>query len=390
MKLRTCLVTSPDSYSDKMLESADTLLSMSVPIQSLDNNLSAADCLAPLSNALSTHTTIADYNDLFSNCNYYSVQELNNKLSNGKDSELFLIHVNIRSIQKNIDNLTNFLSELKQKPGFILLTETKLIKKRDIIVDISIPGYIFVHEDTTTSAGGVAMYIKININYSIDFNIKFEISGSKSLCINIENDIVGKLTVGVIYCHPVYDKDSIGKFIESIENVHRKIISQKQYFFVMGDINIDLLKIEKNENSRNYANSSISSSCKCQINIPKRVNINSATLVDHAYTSLLKNILLSGVLVTDISDYYPILFSLISNAGKNYKTEKHVMVRDFTAFSKDKFNKTLQEALNENVVSTMYISEQTKIFLNTFSNTENKLAPFRKMTQKVKTLKRKP
>ena len=142
-KCSTCLVTSSDSDCDKMLESADTPLSMSVPIQSLDNNLSAADCLAPLSNALSTQTAIADYNDFFSNCNYYSVQELNNKLSNSKDSELFLILVNIKSIQKNIDNLSNFLSELKQKPDFILLTETKLMKKRDIIVDISIPEYIF-------------------------------------------------------------------------------------------------------------------------------------------------------------------------------------------------------------------------------------------------------
>ena len=129
----------------------------------------------------------------------------------------------------------------------------------------------------------------------------------------------------------------------------------------MDDINIDLLKIEKNENSRNYANSLISSSCKCLINIATRVNINSATLLDHVYTSLLKNILLSGVLVTDISGHYPI-FSLISNAGKNYKTEKHITIRDFTAFSKDEFNKTLQKALNENVVSTMSINEQTKIF----------------------------
>ena len=55
-KCSTCLIISPDSYSDKRLESADTPLSMSVPIQSLDDNLSAADCLAPLSNALSTHT----------------------------------------------------------------------------------------------------------------------------------------------------------------------------------------------------------------------------------------------------------------------------------------------------------------------------------------------
>ena len=48
-------------------------------------------------------------------------------------------------------------------------------------MDIRIPGYIFVHEDTTTSAGGVAMCIKVNINYCIDSNIKFEISDSESL-----------------------------------------------------------------------------------------------------------------------------------------------------------------------------------------------------------------
>ena len=113
-----------------MLESTDTPLSMSAPEQSLRYNLSAADGLASLSNALSTHTAIANYNDFYSNCNYYSVQKLNNKLSNGKDSELILIHVTIRSIQKNIDNLTIFLSEFKQKPDFILLTETKLIKKK--------------------------------------------------------------------------------------------------------------------------------------------------------------------------------------------------------------------------------------------------------------------
>ena len=151
-------------------------------------------------------------------------------MSNGKDSELFFIHINIRNIQKSIDNLTDFLSELKQKLNFILLTETKLKKKRHIIVNINIPGYIFVHEDTATSAGGVATYIKVNIKYSIDTNIKFEISGSESLWINIENVIADKLTVGVIYRHPLYDKDSIGKFMESIENLHRKIICQNRYF----------------------------------------------------------------------------------------------------------------------------------------------------------------
>ena len=78
--------------------------------------------------------------------------------------------------------------------------------------------------------------------------------------------------------------------------------------------------------------------------------------------------------MTDVSDHYP-NFSLILNAGKNYKTEKHITIRDFTAFRKDEFNKTLQEALNKNVVLTMSINEQNKIFLNTFSNTVDKLVP---------------
>ena len=62
------------------------------------------------------------------------------------------------------------------------------------------------------------------------------------------------------------------------------------------------------------------------------------------------------------------------------------MLRDFTGFGKDEFNKTLQKALNENMISTMSINEQTEIFLNTFSNIIDKLAPFGKMTQKEKRL----
>ena len=48
----------------------------------------------------------------------------------------------------------------------------------------------------------------------------------------------------------------------------------------------------------------------------------------------------------------------------------------------------LCKKLNENLVSTMSIIEQTKIFLNTFSNTLDKLAPFRKMRQKETRLKK--
>ena len=98
----------------------------------------------------------------------------------------------------------------------------KLLKERDIIVNITIHGCMFVHNDTSTNASRVAMYIKVNTSYSIDTDIKFEISGFESLWINTENGIVSKLTVEVLCRHPVYDKDSIEKFIEGIENLHPK------------------------------------------------------------------------------------------------------------------------------------------------------------------------
>ena len=80
--------------------------------------------------------------------------------------------------------------------------------------------------------------------------------------------------------------------------------------------------------------SQISSWYKCLINIPTRANNNLTTLLDHAYTSLLNNSMVSGALVTDISDHY-LIFSLISSAGKNYKAVKHIMIPDFTAIDKD-------------------------------------------------------
>ena len=42
--------------------------------------------------------------------------------------------------------------------------------------------------------------------------------------------------------------------------------------------------------------------------------------------------------------------------------QKNIMLRDLTAFGKDEFSKTLPEALNENMISSMSGNEQLKFF----------------------------
>ena len=56
------------------------------------------------------------------------------------DSEMFLLHLNIRSLPKNFDNFYNFLTGLPTAPHVISLTETKIIDKP--LCNISIQGML--------------------------------------------------------------------------------------------------------------------------------------------------------------------------------------------------------------------------------------------------------
>lgn len=69
-----------------------------------------------------------DYAEVFFNqCGYYDLDLLNAKLAgNKRPNDIFLIHFNIRSLQKNIDKLSDYISTLDKQPEIIALTETKL------------------------------------------------------------------------------------------------------------------------------------------------------------------------------------------------------------------------------------------------------------------------
>jgi len=130
-------------------------------------------------------------------CKYLN---LNSPFLNGSTNVMFLIHLNIRSLQKNFDNLCEFLSQLSSKPHAIAISKTKI--KDTPLVNISIPGYTFLHKNSMTKAGGVGMYISDSFQFKeLQFNFSF--SGCESLwfrltCPNSKIDYV----VSTVYRHP--------------------------------------------------------------------------------------------------------------------------------------------------------------------------------------------
>ena len=89
----------------------------------------------------------------------------------------------------------------------------------------------------------------------------------------------------------------------------------------MGDLNIDLLKINQSTAIQNIFNQFISSFFYLQITKPTRITCKSATLIDNILTNRLNEDDLSGILYTDLSDHLPI-FAIKRDTRLKQKFEK--------------------------------------------------------------------
>ena len=77
-----------------------------------------------------------------------------------------MLHLNIASLSKHIDELNNLLKLLNFSFDIIGITETRLYDNHPL-TNIEIDGYDFVHTPTSTKCGGAGIYIKSSYDYEI-------------------------------------------------------------------------------------------------------------------------------------------------------------------------------------------------------------------------------
>jgi len=78
--------------------------------------------------------------------------------------DLFMVHCNVRNLNKNLCDLQQYLSELYYEPDIIAIFETRINSTNSHLRDHQMHGYTFFHRDSTTKAGGVGAYIKNTID----------------------------------------------------------------------------------------------------------------------------------------------------------------------------------------------------------------------------------
>jgi len=192
-----------------------------------------------------------------------------------------------------MDKLEEIITPCSKPPDIIALSETR-IKETSIIA--TLPGYNFINENSQTQAGGVGAYIKNNLKYLQRRDLQFKMHG----CENIWLEIIGKrqkIIIGMVYRHPQYNID---EFSQSLSETIIKIAKNNYVYYVLGNININLLNATNDSRIQQYIDTLCSLGCYPFINKPTRVVNEAETCIDHIYTNNLSIEIKPYIMLHDI------------------------------------------------------------------------------------------
>ena len=284
-----------------------------------------------------------------------------------------MLHVNIRSLNKNFEKLEDILTQIPKLPDIIAISETKFNNK----LTFHLQGYNFIQNNSKTKAGGVGMFIKENISYNLSKFPQLNVLNCEDLWVTVEINNIEKV-FGVVYRHP---SNNFVQFQTGLEHNLITLNEKKLKYYICGDVNINLLDYDIKGNIKEYFDMLFSLRCIPLIKYPTRITQTSSTLIDHIYTNEVCQKNTTHIIQDDISDHMPV--SILLRNIKQQKTISTDFIRDMKAFNPDDFMIEISTKLNEFVVrddDQPYCDFER--FLQIDSDTMDKHAPLRKELDK--------
>ena len=89
---------------------------------------------------------------------------------------------------------------------------------------------------------------------------------------------------------------------------------------ICGDYNIDLLNTINHTSTQDFTDTMFSLHLYPLVSKPTRITSHTATVIDNIFTNILDNEIISGILINDISDHFPV-FMLYNLNRKNLNYE---------------------------------------------------------------------
>jgi hypothetical protein len=323
------------------------------------------------------------YDTVTLDCSY--IDEYNYANIATSKNEISIMSLNIQSLPAKFNDFVSFISLLQisnKAPDVICLQELWQFPND---VNFNIQGYhplIFKLRQNGVQGGGVGIYIKNVFKFTILQEISiFHDRLFESIFCEISCNSK-KIIVGSIYRPntPVYNlspTEQFNQFCEILTNINFELQQFNSDLYLMGDFNIDVLKYQSCNLSKTYVDLLFSLGLLQVITKPTRCKPNSATLIDHVCTNSQSQSILSYIIISYISDHFPIIVKIRNVAA--VPAPKFVEFRDFSHVNSINFTTALCALDWNDVLTTDDAQTAYNYFSDSFINLFNLFFPIKRL-----------
>ena len=210
---------------------------------------------------------------------------------------------------------------MDSRPDIVAITETRL--SSNSIANLDIPKYnffILIHQHVQVLKSIPRPDLKINLPLVESCWVQIDPNNNRK-----------HIMIGCIYKHP---PANVEEFTLKFDEFLNKLNPSKYDMYIMGDMNIDLLKYHSHQQTERYLDMIYFLDLLPVIIKPTRITNHTATLTDHIYINNV-NRLTSGIVTVDISDHLPV-FCMVHTPFKK-QNRQNTYFRDYSKFNTESY-----------------------------------------------------
>jgi hypothetical protein len=327
-------------------------------------------------------TNIYEETSVLQSSDYYETSDLSNL--NYCNSNLNILHVNIRGMANKTDVVLEFLEKMKnEKYEIDVLVMCETFMNSTNIEDCKLCGFKMEYNyRTLKTQSGVAVYVNEKLEYNSRNDLGVFHEGVMECCFvelitekNRKNIIIGE-----VYRVPGTDENF---FLEEYNNILHNIGKENKDLIIGTDQNLDYLKSETHVNTAKMLDINLEYFMIPTITKPTRITHSSATLIDNIYISKnLQSEYKSAILVESLSDHLPCL-TLIKRVNKLYRAPSYITCRQNNEKTQKPINNILLD-MDWRYLDNYGTNEAYEIFHEQLYNVINEVSPVKQIKIKPK------
>ena len=153
-----------------------------------------------------------------------------------------------------------------------------------------------------------------------------------------------KYSIGYVYRLPRYRSDDLASFTREFTDLLNFVRTRSKFVYVCGDYNIDLLKMNSNNDYCLFYENVLSLSFAPKITLPTRICDTTSTLIDNVYTNVIEKEHTCGILLRPSSDHQMYFCMMNENCTKPKTKQKYVEIEVCNQESLEKFKTEIAHA----------------------------------------------